>query len=123
MRLAIGGVHGCYGGGKRGDNRGGGLRVQNQSLQGRGGRGGKGNRGFDLFKVNEGHVIQHCYLENCRALINKLMERVDTTKRLCHEEHAEQMTTLMDRMHYLQCQVWERLVVVWRGQNQLTKKL
>ena len=40
------GVHGGCGGGKRGDNRGGGLRIQNQSRQGRGGCGGKGIMGL-----------------------------------------------------------------------------
>ena len=83
------GAHGGGGGGKQEDNRGGGLRVQKHILWGGGGHGGKGNCGFDLFEVNEEQVIQHCCLENGRALINNLMERVDTTKRFCREEHAE----------------------------------
>ena len=46
-RLASVGAHGGGGGGKWGDNRGGGLRFQKQSHQSRGGHGRKGNRGFD----------------------------------------------------------------------------
>lgn len=50
------------------------------------------------------------------------MEIVDSTKRLCCEEHVEKMETL-DWMKSLQCQFWERLEMVLRGQNQLAKKV
>jgi len=61
-------------------------------------------------------VIQHCCLENCRYLIQSLLERLETVERILWEEHAKLGATL-DKLHCFQCHIWERIVGVWQGQK------
>lgn len=71
-------------------------------------------QGSSDLEAQEGQGPQHYFLENCRALIGNLMDKVDDAERIRREEHAVQMASL-ERLHYFQSQLQERLVMVWRG--------
>lgn len=50
------------------------------------------------------------------------MNRMDVVEHIQREEHALQMV-ILEQIHYFQSQLRERLFLVWRGQNLLSKKV
>lgn len=96
-----------------------GVVATTTTEQWRGGMGRHGPTGCSTFGARE---IEHRCLKNCCELMQSLLESLETIEWIRREEHVDLVATL-DKMHYFQCQVRERLVVVWRGQNLLSEKV
>ena len=67
-------------------------------------------------------VGRHRWTSTQKEMLQSIIDMLESDDKVRREEHKA-ILAMLNQLHYFQCHVSERIVVVWCGQNLLAEKL